>query len=254
VRTCAGIIRSAAGLCLIAFVLAAQESGPDSDRREAQALWEQMIAAKGGRDKLNSVRSIEQTGHRKLYKLPGRWWVKKTSETQLVRVFVVPDRMWQWADEGATVLGLHLNVCNLSRDLEYFTGRGEPVIKHGAVCGGQLWEAQLVYLNESADVHPEPVRLMQRKELPRNMDAIETKVNIYGYFRIGFYLDKHTHLPVRIVVWQHLRNFPDAQTSYELGDYQEIDGVMIPCAVIRTNNWYSLELGLSSSPQRFLPQ
>ena len=65
--------------------LAAQERSPEVDRREAHDLWEQMIAAKGGRERLAAIRSIEETQHGKLLKL-GRWWVKKNTETQLVRV------------------------------------------------------------------------------------------------------------------------------------------------------------------------
>src|SRR4029077_9000352 len=110
---------------MVICTLAAQERSPEVDRREAQALWQQMIAAKGGREKLAAIRSIELTEHGKLLKL-GRWWVKKNTETRHVTLYVLPDRVWDWSDEGASVLVLKLTVCNLAWGLTYSAIPGTP--------------------------------------------------------------------------------------------------------------------------------
>ena len=219
--------------------LAAQERSPEVDRREAHDLWEQMIAAKGGRERLAAIRSIEETQHGKLLKL-GRWWVKKNTETQLVRVYVLPDRMWQWADEGASALGLKLIVCNLTRDLMYDVIPGVPTSESPARCGNRLWTPQLIYLNESAGVRPEPMRVIRGGHLPRGVDVIEAKVDAYGYFRVDFCIDRHSHLPVRVTLWyrQEKRrgHSPgDFALHYELLDYVAMEGVMIPRRVIETD-------------------
>jgi hypothetical protein len=159
-------MRPAAGLFIVICTLAAQEPSPEAGRREAQALWEQMIAAKGGRERLAAIRSIEETQHAELPKL-GRWWVKKDTHTQHVSVIVPPDRMWQWADEGATVLGLSLIVCNRGAGTAYTARPSRPVLATSDdVCGEGLLQAQLIYLNTSAGVHPEPVRVIRGRDIP----------------------------------------------------------------------------------------
>lgn len=199
------------------------------------------MSRRGGRERLAAIRSIEETQHAELLKLPGRWWVKKDTHTQLVRVFVLPDRMWQWADEGASVLGLKLTVCNLTRDLMYDAIPGVPTFGSPAKCGNWLWQPQLIYLNESAGVHPEPVRIMHGRGIPRREDVIETKVDAYDCYRVDFYIDKHSHLPAQMVLWYHGENHPgfpyDVTFRYELLDYVEMEGVMIPGRVIETTDF-----------------
>ncbi len=232
-------MKLAAGFLTLICTLPAQGPNPEADRREARALWEQMIVAKGGRERLAAVGSIEETRHAELPKL-GRWWVKKNTETQLVRLFVLPDRMWQWADEGATVLGLSLTVCNRGAGTAYTARTGQPVLATSDdVCGERLLYAQLIYLNASAGVRPEPARVIRGKDIPRGVEAIETKIDANHYYRVDFYVDRRSHLPVQVILWYHQetsRGHPagDFPARYELLDYIEMEGVMIPRRVIET--------------------
>ena len=242
-------MKPAAASFIVICTLAAQEPSPEAGRREAQILWDQMIAAKGGRERLAAIRSIEETGHAELPKL-GRWWVKKDTHTQHVSVIVPPDRMWRWADEGATVLGLSLVVCNRGAGATYTARPGRPVLATSDnVCGESLLHAQLIYLNESAGVHPEPVRVIRGRDIPRGVDVIETKVDAYDYFRVDFYIDRRSHLPVQMILWYHIEKSRghtpgDFTLRYELLDYVEMEGVMIPRKVIETrNNGFRFEWG-----------
>jgi hypothetical protein len=109
--------------------------------------------------------------------------------------------MWQWFDGGSSVFGLSLNVYNLSLGVNYLAYPNEPQRKlSGGEPGGyHLWEAQLIYLNESEWLHPQPMRMI-RDSIPRGVDAIETKLEGDRY-RADFHLDRHTHLPARIIVY-----------------------------------------------------
>jgi hypothetical protein len=167
--------------------------------------------------------------------------VKKNTETQLVRVYVLPDRVWQWADEGASVLGLKLTVCNLARGLTYDAIPGAPTLEFPAKCGNWLWTPQLIYLNESAEVHPEPVRVIRSKDVPRGVDVIETKVDAYHCFRVDFYIDRHSRLPVRLILSYHIEESRghfahDVTERYDLLDYVAMEGVMMPRRVIETDS------------------
>ncbi len=103
-----------------------------------------------------------------------------------------------------------------------------------------LWTPQLIYLNESDGVNPEPVRVIRGKDIPRGVDVIETKVDTYGYFRVDFYIDRRSRLPVQMVLWYHIEesrgHFPhDVTERYDLLDYVAMEGVMIPRRVIETD-------------------
>jgi hypothetical protein len=216
------------------------QNGSDDTRKEGEQLWQQMLVAKGGRDRLMEVRSIEQTQRQRIY--AAKPWLKDT-DTQLVRFFAFPDRMWQWFDGGSSVFGLSLNVYNLALGVHYLLYPNEAPRKLSSrePAAHDLWEAQLIYLNESTWLHPVPVRVIRDSEVPRGVDAIETKLD-GDYYRADFYLEKHTHLPARIILYVlnhvYVRDhvFGPAQVTqvrYELSKYREMDGVLVPDRVIQ---------------------
>ena len=63
-------------------------------------IWEQMITDKGGRERLRAVFSIEQTQNQRTY--DAKHWFRPI-DTQMVRIFVLPDCMWQWFDGRSSV-------------------------------------------------------------------------------------------------------------------------------------------------------
>jgi hypothetical protein len=223
--------------CLLsAFLAFAATPQPEADgaRQEAEQLWQQMLTAKGGRDRLMAVRSMEQTQRQRIYAAKPRL---KDTDTELVRFFAFPDRMWQWFDGGSSVFGLSLNVYNLALGVHYLAYPNEPLRKlsSGEPDGHFLWEAQLIYLNESEWLHPQPMRMIRDKSIPRGVDAIETKLE-GDHYRADFQLDKHTHLPVHIIVYirNHIVGLPEvSQEHYELSKYREIDGISVPTQVVQ---------------------
>ena len=181
-----------------------------------------------------AVRSIEQTQRQRIY--AAKPWLKD-ADTEFVRLFVFPDRIWQWFDGGSSVFGLSLNVYNLALSVHYLAFPGEVrKLSASARDGYQLWEAQLIYLNDSKWLHPKPMRLIHDKNVPRGEDAIQTELEGERY-RADFYLDKHTHLPVSIIVYvrNHIVGLPEvSEERYELSKYRETDGVLMPDRVTQT--------------------
>jgi hypothetical protein len=221
---------------LSAFLAFAATPQPEADgaRQEAEQLWQQMLAAKGGRDRLMAVRSMEQTQRQRIYAAKPRL---KDTDTQLVRFFAFPDRMWQWFDGGSSVFGLSLNVYNLALGVHYLAYPNEQPRKlsSGEPGGYHLWEAQLIYLNESTWLRPQPMRMTRDNTIPRGVDAIETKLEGDRY-RADFHLDRHTHLPARIIVYvrNHIIGLPEVtQEHYEVSKYREIDGIFVPTHVVQ---------------------
>jgi len=209
-------------------------SGDAADIERAQQLWEQLIMAKGGRERLRNVRTMVQSERTRVM----------TGDEHWVRAYVFPDRVWQWADMSSTVLGMELSVYNLSTGRGYSVrpNTGPPTETTGpkSMQAGRhfLHEAQLIYLNETAWLHPDVKGLLVVHEAAevQDSDAIETLVN--GE-RVDFYLDRTTHLPVQITVHHHL-DFPvkDARAGIRihlLSDYRNVGGIQVPhCEILAT--------------------
>jgi len=223
----------AAVLCLVPVSISGQSE--DAERSEARNLWEQMLVAKGGRDRLLGVKSMVQTERLRLFAAkPGL----KDTKTEMVRLFIFPDREWQWYDAGSTVFGLSLYLYNIGLNFGYSVRPSEPPheledLRSGA---NTLWETQLTYLHESASVHPEPVRILRTPGLPRGQDVIETKLDHRATetaldYRADFFLDRRTHLPVNVLVYQLESRWKPVHvviTGYALSKYRKVDGIMLP--------------------------
>src|SRR5215470_15140117 len=118
----------------------------DSD---AASLWEQALAAKGGREKLRGVSNLLES------------YIDKSH----VGLYVFPTKLWDWTDDRPTRLGVYVVMDNLERSLSYrMEGNtagppqnlGERHAKEG------LWEiyyTQLYYLLETQWLKPRPVQV-----------------------------------------------------------------------------------------------
>src|SRR5712692_9236817 len=76
----------------------------EQEQQEARRLWEQAIAAKGGRERLSAVRNV-------VVSHGGHW---------NVTLYVFPNKLWQWSDDRPTWLGLSVEMHNLERRVAYF--------------------------------------------------------------------------------------------------------------------------------------
>jgi hypothetical protein len=186
--------------------------------RGAAAVWEQAIEAKGGRQRLYGVKNILETHYDKKF----------------VGLYVLPTRLWQWADDRPTWLGLYVEMINLERDLSYFVDNDSvPPINKGKYSaqgrGRQpLIDRQLYYLLETQWIKPVPVKVYAGRISDEPVDIVQTLVD--GY-RVDFHFHRQSHLPLEVA-------YPSRDsegTNYGLGtyyvtfgDYAEVNGIQMP--------------------------
>jgi hypothetical protein len=98
-----------------------------------------------------------------------------------------------------------------------------------------LLDAQLLYLNATAWLQPQVVRVVRGGGVPHNVDAVETVVNDQ---RVDFYSDRKTHLPVQIIAYDKERVRPgwEGNMVYKLSEYKDVGGIWIPHRV-DTGSW-----------------
>ncbi len=224
--------------CLTAAVLltvGASAQGSNADRKRAEALWEEAIRAKGGRERLHAVENLlisssvdvrakrgsAITETERLYVMPGRAWIFKLTpdyDVSLEATVINPDRslcsvtMYPVGNSGS-VPGLSL--CLPTTPLEYLVQ--DPVI----------------YLMETRWVKPVPVRARTEGEGGKRIDVVETLV---GRTRVDFYLHRKTRLPFKLVTDQFdgVPQLTDKMglTVY-LEKYEAVDGIQMPRRVTR---------------------
>jgi hypothetical protein len=184
--------------------------GQASSAQEARRLWELALAAKGGRERLRSVRNMlvmsRGTGHVDLYAFPGK--------------------VWMWMDDRPSPLGVSVEMHNLEKDLSYLSYPNDPESPRRLGKSGQgsvpLRDAQLYFLLETQWLKPTLVGVTGGNVGRRKADVVQTLVN---GARVEFYLDRETHLPLRV-------SFPAADprgTYYvDFSDYAPVDGIQMP--------------------------
>jgi hypothetical protein len=175
----------------------------DSSRREAERLWEQAIAAKGGRARLYAVRNM----------------VVSWRGNKHVDFYVFPNKLWRWMDDRPSPIGLAVEMHNLERNLAYLTYPDDPEsprridTERGR---GALRNAQIYYLLETQWMKPVPVGVTSGRVEWRAVDVVQTVVD---GTRVDFYLDRESHLPLKISFGTYYVTF---------SDYREVDDIQMP--------------------------
>lgn len=226
-----------AALCLLAALAfthaasaqATAQSG-DAERERAKALWEEAVRAKGGRERLRSIKSLLITST--IYE---RAPVNSNTK-DAVRLYAMPGRAWVYTRTPEFHVSLDATVLNTGRKLCTVTlapaGSGVPSL---SPCLAETWTQYLIqdpfiYLLETEWVRPVPLRARAEGKL----DVVETEV---GNLRVDFYLHRKTRLPVRIVT-EWLGGIGRGTGSLGpmevlLEDYADVEGVRMPRRVTR---------------------
>lgn len=229
----------------------------DKNREEAQRIWESAIAAKGGRERLHSVKNLVISSV-STYKHGAKQYVRRNES-----LFVLPDRLWIWNDQRPDVFGVTIEMCNFETKTRFFVNSDrEPAIPSVVAANENSLSRTyglLSYLMETNWFHPEietvassrfdnrPVSII-RTRLPNRAEGFET-----DYKRMDFVIDGQSHLPIEIRYYQ---TGPDADRVYlieKLLDYVDIDGIKMPSRVIVNNTSEKLhyQLNVEFDPETF---
>ncbi len=204
----------------------------------AKQLWEMAIAAKGGRDKLDQVRSLMTSN--------------KTGTT--VDFMVFPDFYFSWFDASPSKFGLLVEMFNFKRDNGYVLLGGKVFIdKTLDPKLSRFLEPQLYYLLETRWFKPEILRASKATIGAKRVDQVEVMVEEAGTpFRCGVFLDEKTHLPLRIGFYSNssARMFK----WVDLDEYQEVAGIKVPTRISGDNGKWSpiaVEINVDYEPDFF---
>lgn len=197
------------------FVATGRETLHDDTQAEARQIWEQAIAAKGGRERLQAVSSIVIAS--------------KATEGHVRReeVCVLPDRYWFWDDQRPTVLGLSIYMFDYGNQSSYLARNGErndPELTKDSMGHGALVTEQIDFLLESRWVKPDLLRARADRIGRGDVDVVETMA---GGERVDFAFDKKTHLPVQVTYYDVVggKTYPRV---HSFSDYVDVDGIKVP--------------------------
>jgi hypothetical protein len=219
----------------------------ESNREEAERLWEQAIAAKGGRERLYSVNNLQFSFRDRA------WWNLRRVPDNREALYVFPRKWWEWEDRTGTIFGFTIWMHNYEKDIHWAygdCGEGKNVsvsplndlpIYRGAMT--TIINVQLNYLMETRWVKPIPVSVMRGKVGRHAVDIVRTVVKGYprGEEIVSFALDRKSHLP-REVIYHTLTFGKEYTGAVPLTDYSAINGIQMPGKVYTDRPGFQLNV------------
>ncbi len=200
----------------------AQES---QNAGQAEALWEQAIAAKGGREQLYRISSLVMS-----YQETVRNFLGLTMHRGIVeRLYVFPGKSWEWDDGLPPPFRLIVRSINLERNLRcHVYGRASawacgPARQANSPPDERIIQVQYLYLMETRWVKPVPLRVTKSRIGLKKVDVLHTRVDNR---RVDYFLDRKTHLPVRVAVFYGSGD--RATLAFDLSEYVTVSGIQMP--------------------------
>ncbi len=220
-------------ICLLFWstgIVATQEIQKDDTKTGAIKAWEMAITAKGGRDRLYKIETILNSSikeSRTISVKESRTTLGKTYVAHHESLIVLPDKVWVYSDESASVFGITVSMLNYENLTGYF-GQGPtkvtPLSPHERTLKGYQ-NATILYLMESKWLKPEIVGMRSEKADGVDVYLIETCID--GR-RVDFALDKKTYLPVQIRFHNVSSNGKTYIHTARLTKYVDVDGIKVP--------------------------
>jgi hypothetical protein len=220
-------------LCALAtgsFNSVARANAQEESRGEAKRLWEKVIAAKGGRERLQGVRNMVVSTCGRYSN--GRF---KTYPVYFEDLLVFPNKYWSWNDYRPGLFGLRVSMYNYDTGMKYVITDVEPDYPMEHISDTERRQnyrkediklAQLLYLLETEWFKPAIVNASTERAGRQRVDVIQTVVE--GE-RWDFACDQKTHLPSKVT---HFYVEPVTGKSFvkveRFSDYTEAGGIKVP--------------------------
>jgi hypothetical protein len=213
---------------------AAQSSSqiPDSNRVRAVALWEEVIKAKGGRERLHSIQNILIVSKVNV-EAP-----QKLGPSETRKLYVLPDRALLQASSPQLNVVLEAIVFSIERQLCTVKISPGQAAAGPSPCSLTAWRPHLIhdpviYLLETKWLHPRLLGTRVEGRGNNQFDVIEAEIN---ELRVDLYLDRKTRLPFKLVT-----NVSDGTRQLSargavtimLRDYTSVDGIQMPRSITR---------------------
>jgi hypothetical protein len=199
----------------------AVEIQKSQNARQAEALWEEALAARGGREQIARVNSLLIS-----YRVTVRNFLGVVIHRGAVEtLYVFPDKMWGWDDGLPPPFHLTVKVLDLAkgRSCTLYQGNSAPVCGQARLGDEGAIQAQLLYLMETRWVKPIPVGVSEDRIGLRKVDVLHTH---FQDNRIDYFLDPKTHLPARVSIFYGAA--ARSAMSVEFSEYARVGGLMMP--------------------------
>lgn len=231
----------------------------DRSPQRAKMLWEQALAAKGGRERLYAVRNFVVSSKSRFRFSPRPDVAAGIAEESL---YVFPGKWWNFFDYRPGKMGYGINVLDLERGIRWYASPGKkvplpprPDLDKSIIEGFEyrFRQAQFLYLLETKWAKPTFIGARTESVGHKNYDVVETviadremrrlvregptkrlQVEVIDNeraVRADFYLDRKTHLPARIVIdGSAARGSGKGSMDYvcRLDDYANVGGIQMP--------------------------
>lgn len=204
---------------------AAQGAHDQQDARRAEQLWEQAVAARGGRERLHGVNSLlisyRETARNFLGVVVHRGDVE--------RLYVFPEKSWAWDDGLPPPFGLTVGWLDAGRDRRCTLRAGAaaptcgPAARPGSDADEEIAQAQYLYLMETRWVRPKPFGVSEGRVGRRRVDVLSTR---FRDVRVDYFLDRKTRLPLRVSVFHGAAG--RATPTLDFSEYADVGGIMMP--------------------------
>lgn len=231
----------------------------DESRQEAERLWELAIAAKGGRERLYGIRNFVVSSKSRFRSSSRPDVAVGITEDNL---FILLGKWWNFEDYRPGKMGFSINVLDFDRNIRWHASPGakvprspSPDLEKVALedFKYRFRQAQFLYLLETKWAKPTLVRtrtesiglnkydvietVIAEREMRRAVREKSTKrlqvevIEDEREVRADVYLDRKTHLPVRIVIDGKAARGSGKGKMDDiciLDDYADFSGILMP--------------------------
>ncbi len=149
------------------YAQVASAKAESKERLEAERQWEQMVEAKGGREKLNSVTNMMLT--------------KGKAPNNQIEFYVFPNRYWEWSKgkivheyTSASMANLDLGVY-LSADESGLTNSEKFAPISGGLNYSESWLMEAcAFMLENQWLKPTPIKVTRETVGKERLDVVDT--------------------------------------------------------------------------------
>jgi len=219
-------------ICLCSVTSIASSPSDTQQLSHAQRVWEEAILAKGGRERLESVRSIFISSRSKYWHGMKRYGVF----TEELNVF--PGKMWLWQDYRSDVFGLTVELYDFDKGIKYITSSDVPPPEPRAIEPTETVLSQtcglLGYLMETKWLKPQVIGLNESSLRRHKVDIVHTVLTDHaeGFLLeeiyVDFWIDRQTHLPTKVSYARTKLGQKGSPMYIALPEYVEVNGIKVP--------------------------
>lgn len=194
-------------------------TSPD-EKQQAEQLWEQMIEAKGGREKLHSINNL-------------MWSTGEEPDNTVIYLEVYPNKHWDWVGLKSFHNTMWVRMSNMENCVS-FTASYQGLLGSDkfsketcqSIRMRNIHEAT-IFLLETKWLQPKPIRVTRQKIKKEEFDVVETLIpaNSEGHYeRMDFYIDPKSLLVQRVL--EYYKGNPSGFNAFE--EYISVDGIKMP--------------------------